>query len=192
MKGLVEKIPTVILASASRGRKQILEKLGINVICKPTDCDENISICNPAELVKELAKRKMEAFEQKYGKTDLPVISADTIVYYNKMIIGKAHSRDDAYRQLKAFSGNKHQVYSGCAINFKNAITIFYDVADVTFSKIDDEIINNYLDSGVWEGAAGSYRLQEGASNFILEINGDKNTIIGLPLNQISDIISNG
>lgn len=180
----------VYLASQSKGRLLILTNAGFEPIVCPTDCDETGAWQSPAQMVEDLAVRKMEAFleSDNYKDKSLCAVTSDTVVVFENKVIGKAHSPEEAVAQLSSLSGNTHTVYSSYCVCKNGQLIHGYDSADVTFKDISS-LIPGYIESKEWQGAAGSYRLQGIGSNFIEKISGDTNTVIGLPLNMIFPLL---
>lgn len=180
----------IYLASQSKGRLLILTNAGYEVIVCPTDCDESGTWENPAQMVEDLAVRKMQAFIKsgKYEDSSIPAVSSDTVVVLDGKVIGKAHSTEEAIQQLNNLSNRTHTVYSSYCVCKDGKLIHGYDSADVYFKDITT-LIPSYIESKEWQGAAGSYRLQGLGGNFIKKIEGDTNTVIGLPLNIVNSII---
>ena len=116
MSLLSEYLPTIILASKSTGRKQLLEEQGCTVIVDAIDCDENNNFSSIEQRVLELALLKLNTYLAIKKEIVLPVISGDTLIALNNRVIGKATSIDEAKGQLLAFSGQKHTVFSAFAL----------------------------------------------------------------------------
>jgi len=179
-------IPSIILASASPARKQLLTNAGIKVITRPTDSDETINKPLTAkETVHTLATRKMESYFSKYQKDKIPVLTCDTLVYYGNTPYGKAKSFNDAINMLSTFSGNYHYVYTGYSLYYNGQIFSGSDQAKVFFKKLNLQEIEAYLNTGEYLNAAGSYRIQGLASAFIDHVEGDLATVIGIPMNLL-------
>ena len=121
----------------------------------------------------------------------LPILCCDTLIYHENKLIGKAHSSEEAFYMLKELSNRSHFVYTGFSLFFKGKEYSGFDMAKVTFKKLKENSILDYLKTKEWEGAAGSYRIQGSAKAFIDTIEGDITTVIGLPLKVIFDIIEN-
>ena len=189
-------LPSVVLASQSPGRKALLERLGCKVLVIPTDSDEYHGGTVGKEVVEHLAIRKMENFMSRHGVQSLPVLTADTLVGCNGLLIGKAQDREEARYHMELFSGKTHSVYSGFSLwlpaesGDPPKIVSGSDEALVTFRPIGQDELEPYLETGDWKGAAGSYRIQGLANMFIASVLGDYATIVGLPIKAISAILS--
>lgn len=115
------------------------------------------------------------------------IISADTVVAYNDIILGKPADKAKAYETLKLLSGNKHQVYTGvcvCIVNAsgKRTISNWYEKTDVYMYEITDDEIHSYIETNEPMDKAGSYGIQGRAKRFIKGISGDYYNVVGLPI----------
>lgn len=189
-------LPSVVLASQSPGRKALLERLGCKVLVIPTDSDEYHGGTVGKEVVEHLAIRKMENFKRMHGSQSIPVLTADTLVGCNGLLIGKAQDREEARYHMELFSGKTHSVYSGFSLwlpaeyDSPSKVVNGSDEALVTFRSIGQDEMDSYLASDDWRGAAGSYRIQGLANMFIASVLGDYATVVGLPIKAISAILS--
>lgn len=192
MSLLSKYLPTIILASKSTGRKQLLEEQGCKVIVDAIDCDENNNFSSIEQRVLELALLKLNTYLTTKEELGLPIISGDTLIGLNNKVIGKAASVQEAKEQLLNFSGQKHTVYSAFALYLPKEKKIYkgVDKTDVTFKNLDEKTIENYLKSNSWQQAAGSYRLQNGMERIIAKIERETSTVVGLPLPLISAIFT--
>ena len=182
---------TVILASQSPRRKELLEKCGVHFVTEPADINEQI---DPAKELTEEIKRLsyLKAKTVLDHHPDAIVIGSDTIVAVNGEPLGKPHDRNDAHRMLRELSGHTHQVITGLCILSAEKCCTDVSVSHVTFMELSDEEINGYIDSGEPMDKAGAYAIQGGAGKFIENIDGDYYAIMGLPINilykQLKDI----
>lgn len=186
-------MPSLILASSSPNRKALLEKGGIHVDTFAPEADESRIGDTPDEKVEGIARRKIMAYisSPAYDESRL-AIAADTLVLFGNELLGKPRDRNEADAILHRLSGNMQTVISAAAIKLpeRDAI-IISDRADVIFRPLSDEEIEEYLDTGEWQGAAGGYRLQKTGYTLIDYIDGDWTTVVGLPLKKIIEIIHN-
>ncbi|MFA5467807.1 MAG: Maf family protein [Sphaerochaetaceae bacterium] len=183
-------IPSLILASQSLGRKELLEELGCQVTVQATYIDESHALTKGSEIVSLLALRKQEGYFAQYGRPTLPLLTADTLVVLEGKIIGKARFSGEAEEFLSLLSGKTHTVYSAFCL-YLPAYELYLagsDVAKVTFKALTKHQIGAYLRGEEWQGAAGAYRVQGQASAFIAAIDGDVSTVVGLPIEAISAI----
>jgi MAF protein len=184
---------TFILASASPARKQILIDEGLNVITRATDSDESLvglESLSIEDKIQTLARRKLSFYEDQYGLSDIPVLCCDTLVYFNEELVGKANNKDEARKTLLSFSAKEQKIYTGYSLYLPNkGIYCGCDKASAIFNALDERIVDDYMECNEWIGAAGSYRIQGKGNSLINHTLGDFNTIVGLPLLIISDLI---
>ena len=186
---LNEKFNTVILASASPRRLDILRSAGIDPAIIIPKCTENLpENIEMQDAVMFLAlKKALWAEEYIKGKELVNknpiIIAADTVVYCNK-IIGKPKDKEDAFDILNALRANTHYVATGVALI--NPLTsekrVFCEVTKVFFKDYTDEDLNAYLETKEPYDKAGAYAIQGTFSKYIDHIEGDLNNVIGLPL----------
>ncbi|HCW53690.1 MAG TPA: septum formation inhibitor Maf [Clostridium sp.] len=182
----------IILASASERRQELLSRVFEKFDIMVSDFDESTVVFNNdvAEYVKEISNGK--ALEVKERITDdAIIISADTVVTFNGKILGKPKDKNEAFQMLKSLQGGSHIVYTGITvINTKKDIVKQESVAtEVTFSKISDDEIKKYIETGEPLDKAGAYGIQGKGGVFVEKINGCYYNVVGLPLNRLKAII---
>ncbi len=176
-------IKDIILASKSPRRYELLSMLGYNVKTIISDVDEDaISAETPALLASKLAHTKARAVADEVGKTELPIIAADTLVEINGEILGKPKNECDARRMLALLSGNVHYVHTGISVILNGNEINLTDSAKVFFRKIDGDEIDAYIESKEPFDKAGAYGIQGKAGAFVERIEGDFFSIMGLPV----------
>jgi septum formation protein len=200
----------IILASASPRRLELLAQIGIEVDVVPAHIDEeSIRHDDPVTLAVELARAKATAVLERLarespdaaaGGEPVPLLAADTVVAVAGEILEKPADRADARRMLELLSGRTHQVITGIALSFMasspaNHIDPLPMVtgsceSHVTFSHLSPEAIDDYLDSGEWEGVAGGYRIQGRAARYIVHLSGSYSNVVGLPLHLVYSILT--
>ncbi len=176
----------IILASASLGRKQLLDAINISYEIIPSGYEEDHSLrLAPEELVRFLATLK--ARDVASHEKNALVIGADTMVIDGKDILGKPADEEDAYRMLKRLQGRTHKIVTGFAIfdTDTDDYTVDSDIASITFRKMTDLEIRDYIKTGEPMGKAGSYASQGVAQVFIEKISGHSSTIVGLPVHKL-------
>lgn len=172
---------TLILASSSPRRKELLQNLRLTFQISSSDADESFDPkLQPSEVVMELAQRKAHSVFLK--QPDAYVIGSDTIVALDGQILGKPENADDAVRMLKMLSGRQHDVYTGVSILSPNDSRLFFEKTEVTFWELSDDEIFRYVNSGEPLDKAGAYGIQELGSMLVKKINGDYFAVVGLPI----------
>jgi len=164
--------------------------MGLPFICIASDADESFDPKLDAKAVAEdLALRKVRKVARDIG-TELKhnwILAADTVISLEGKIYGKAEKRDEAKAMLRAFSGKSHEVITAIALynRKKDNMDCISCPSMVSFAEITEAEIEWYLDTGEWQDAAGSYKIQGLASCFIKDIKGSYSSIVGLPLREI-------
>ena len=183
-------MPALILASASPRRTELLKQLGLAHTIHVADIDETpFSNESPAEYVLRVAHEKSYTIHQQYPEDSI-VIAADTSVVLGDKIMGKPESLEHAMHMLSYLSANTHQVYS--AVSIRGRITQHcLSVSDVTFRAITAQEIIQYWYTGEPADKAVAYAIQGLGSTFIKTINGSFSGIMGLPLFETAQLLSN-
>ena len=191
-------INNIILASSSRVRKKILDKNGINCEIVPANVDEESikeSLLKTKETPKAISKNLAELKANKVSgkKTDKLVLGADSIIDLNGEIISKPKSREDALNILKKLNGQKHQLISSVCISKNGAMIWNYtDAATLTMKQLNLDEIKSYLtkirDKELY--AYGVYQIEADGKSLFLKIEGDENSIMGLPIKQIKEYLN--
>ena len=182
----------MILASSSPRRKEILAMAQLDFDVIPSDCDEHICADSPREYVSRLSRRKCADVAAKAGAGHI-VTGADTIVVFEGRIMGKPEDGADAYRMLRALSGNTHTVYTGVTImdTEKNREYTFCEQTDVTMYDVSDEAIRVYIETGEPMDKAGAYGIQGRGAFLVEKINGDFYTVVGFPIARFLKELNN-
>lgn len=182
--------PTLILASASSRRIDLLQQLNIipsKVI--PANIDETpLELEKPRALALRLAQEKAQFIHQNYQ--DRYVLAADTVVSCGQQILDKAENPDQAREFLNKLSGRRHQVHGGMALIDPNGrLFTRHCLSRVQFSPLSKQEVNAYIESGEWEGKAGGYAIQGFAGAFIKFISGSYSNVVGLSLYDTMKIL---
>jgi septum formation protein len=183
--------PTLILASASPRRRELLGGLAIpfEVVIAEVDEVESLSAAHPAptDLARENARRKAAAVAAlRPGRR---VLGADTVVALRDRLFGKPASPAAARDFLRALSGQTHEVITGCALAYsEGGIEIFHEVTRVTFRELSAEVIERYLAEVPVLDKAGAYALQERGEWIIERVEGSRSNVIGLPVEALERI----
>ena len=189
----------IILASQSKVRKDILDKYDIPNIVQPSNVDEDVikesllkEKASPEIISKNLSELKSCKVSQK--KIDKLVLGADSVIDLDGELISKPKSREEAFEILKKLNGKKHNLVSSVCIS-KNGTRIweFTDKATLTMKKFDDDDLKKYL-SKISDEALYSYNVYqiEGEGRYLFSnIDGDEDTIMGLPIKRIKEYLNN-
>ena len=188
----------LILASKSKVRKEILNKNNISCVVEPSNVDEDLvkkSLLNegatPEIISKNLAELKANKISQK--KDDEIVLGADSVIDLEGDIISKPLDRDDAKKILKKLNGKKHYLISSVCIS-KNGSMIwnYTDKAALTMKKMSDEELKKYLNKISDEAlyAYNVYQIEGEGRTLFSKIEGDEDTIMGLPIKKIKEYLN--
>lgn len=177
---------TLLLASKSPRRQQLISKLGFDVEVVSIDADEVIDgDVLSSDIPALLAKRKSLAYPLTIDNNQI-LVTADTLVVLDGKVLGKPLSRQDAYSILSSLSGKRHQVHTGVCLRTEWGSRVFTESTYVCFKNISDDEINYYLDNYEYMDKAGSYGIQEWIGMVAVErIEGDFYNVMGLPVARI-------
>ena len=189
----------IILASKSKVRKEILDKHNISCEVKPSYVDEDVvkesllsESVSPEIISKNLAELK--ANKVSLSQKDLIVLGADSVIDLDGELISKPESREDALLILKKLNGKKHNLISSVCIS-KNGSMIWNhtDKAELTMKNFSEEDLKNYLSKISDEVlyAYNVYQIEGEGKNLFLKIDGDRDTIMGLPVLKIKEYLKN-
>jgi len=191
-------INNIILASKSEVRKKILNENGINCEVVPANIDEDQikeSLLKekalPEIISKNLAELKANKVSEK--KPDKLVLGADSVIDINGELISKPTNREEAFDILQKLNGQKHHLISSVCIS-KNGSMIwnYTDASTLTMKQLNLDEIKSYLvkikDKELY--AYGVYQIEEDGRSLFSKIEGDENTIMGLPVKQIKEYLN--
>jgi len=188
----------IILASKSKVRKDILDKNNIPNDVKPSNVDENIvkeslikEKASPEIISKNLAELK--ANKVSLNELDQFVLGADSVIDLEGELISKPENREEALLILKKLNGKKHHLISSVCIS-KNGTMIwnYTDKASLTMKNFSEEDLKKYL-SKLTDDALYSYnvyQIEGEGRNLFSDIDGDKDTIMGLPVKRIKEYLN--
>ena len=189
----------LILASKSKVRKEILDKNNIFSAVKPSNVDEDVvkqSLlkinATPEIISKNLAELKANKVSQK--NIDVMVLGADSVLDLEGELISKPQNRKEAFKTLKKLNGKKHDLISSVCIS-KNGSMIwnYTDKATLTMKNFSDQELEDYLlkisDENLF--AYNVYQIEGEGKNLFINVEGDEDTIMGLPIKKIKEYISN-
>ena len=189
----------IILASKSKVRKEILDKHKILCEVKPSNVDEDIvkktlikESASPEIISKNLAELKANKISLK--ETDKLVLGADSVIDLNGELISKPESREEALEILKKLNAKKHNLISSVCIS-KNGSMIWNhtDKAELTMKNFSEDDLKTYLSKISDEAlyAYNVYQIEGLGRDLFLNITGDENTIMGLPVFKIKEYLKN-
>ena len=189
----------IILASKSKVRKEILDKHKILCEVKPSNVDEDVvkqtlikELASPEIISKNLAELK--ANKVSLNERDRLVLGADSVIDLNGELISKPESREEALEILKKLNGNKHNLISSVCISRNGSMIWNYtDKAILTMKKLSEQDLKSYLSKISDETlyAYNVYQIEGEGRNLFLNINGDEDTIMGLPVLKIKEYLKN-
>ena len=172
---------TIVLASASPRRRELLEKAGVDFTVRVSQAEEHIEPGTPPhEAVMQLAMQKAQAVARECP--DDLVIGADTVVVLDGEILGKPADEADAARMLRRLSGQTHTVYTGVCLVRAGKTETFFEQTQVTFYPLTDDEIAAYVATGEPMDKAGAYGIQGRGCTLVREIRGDYFNVVGLPV----------
>ena len=189
----------IILASQSKVRKEILDKHKILCEVKPSNVDEDIvketlikESASPEIISKNLAELKANKIS--LTERDRLVLGADSVIDLNGELISKPESRKEALIILKKLNGNKHNLISSVCISRNGSMIWNYtDKAELTMKNLSEEDLKAYLSKIPDEAlyAYNVYQIEGEGRNLFLNITGDEDTIMGLPVFKIKEYLKN-
>ena len=174
----------IVLASQSPRRQELLRGLNIPFEVQSIDVEENYpERLSDAEIPCYLAEKKADAYSL---QENTMLITADTIVWIGKRVLGKPTDKDDAIDILRTLSGKTHEVITGVCITTQKKRKTFSVVSKVRFAELSDEEINFYIEKYRPYDKAGAYGIQEWIGYIGVEyIEGSFYNIMGLPVQRL-------
>jgi septum formation protein len=181
----------IILASQSPRRKWLLEQVGLEFDIIPSSFEENIEGEKfTPKLIESLAYNKALEVSERTEQEAL-IIGADTVVILNNQILGKPKDEKEAAQMLQKLSNNTHKVITAVAVidKYEDKTIINHTISKVTFKKLSEREIQDYIKTGEPMDKAGAYGIQAYGSIFVTKVEGCYNNIVGLPLNLLSEML---
>ena len=189
----------IVLASKSKVRKEILDKHNIRTSVELSNVDEEVikssllkEKASPEIISKSLAEFKSCKVSQR--KSDILALGADSVIDLNGELISKPKNRDEALKILKKLNGKQHNLVSSVCFS-KNGIMIwnYTDKATLTMKNFEDEDLEKYLskisDHNLY--AYNVYQIEGEGRKLFSKIEGDEDTIMGLPIKKIKEYLKN-
>ena len=177
----------LILGSKSPRRQEIMKMCGYDFKVVVSDVDENVEASSITDMSLKIAKKKCDAIYKDYQNDT--VITADTIVVIDGIVLGKPNDKDEARYMIKKISGNMHEVYTSVVVKNKEKEIEFLESTKVYVSKLSDEEIEAYINTKEPYDKAGAYAIQGYFAKYIEKIEGDYYNVMGLPIHKLSEIL---
>lgn len=178
---------TIILASTSPRRRELLAATGLTFNVMASDYEEDMTLAKkPKDLAKYLSRGKAQAVATKHP--DAIVIAADTFVVYKERVLGKPKSKVEAKRMLQLLSGKAHSIVTGFTVMHaakKRSISKAIETK-VYLKKLTSKEIDNYIASGEPMDKAGAYAIQGLGGALVKRVDGDYLGAVGLPLYSLA------
>ena len=183
---------TIILASKSPRRRELLRQIGVEPEIRPSNIDEQVTSQIPEEVVMELSSQKAE--DVAAGAPDgTLIVGADTVVAVDGRILGKPKSHEEAADMIRMIQGRAHQVYTGVTMIRKEETgsrgRSFAEKTDVLVYPMTEEEIKAYAELDEPMDKAGAYGIQGYAALFVEGIEGDFFNVMGLPVCRLGKLL---
>ncbi len=178
---------TLLLASASPRRRELLQRVGLMLEVRAADVDERVLDGEDASVyVMRVARAKAAATQR---RPDEWVLAADTTVTLDGQILGKPETPEEAAKMLRWLAGRAHQVITAFILvgerDDQPVIREGLVGTEVEFLDLDAGTLADYVASGEWKGKAGAYAIQGIAAAFVKAVRGSVTNVIGLPLAEV-------
>ena len=179
---------SLILASSSPRRRELMALITPNYTVAPSDVDESrITAATPAQLAQALAEAKALAVAQQHP--DDTVIGCDTVVDCDGAVFGKPSGAEDAVRMLHALSGREHKVHTGLCVVHGGKAYLATETTRVQFSPIEESDLLAYARTPEPYDKAGAYAIQGHAALWCSGIVGCYYNIMGLPVHRLAQVL---
>lgn len=176
----------IILASRSPRRQQLLREMGLRFDVVIREFDESYpGHLSGSEIAEYISSRKAQSFKNEISSGEI-VITADTVVWCDKQVLGKPVDLEDAVRMLNEISGNTHEVITGVSLIAKGKEVTFSESTKVTFEEMNPEEIRYYAEKYRPFDKAGAYGIQEWIGIIACShIDGSYFNVVGLPVQRL-------
>lgn len=179
-----------ILASSSPSRLEVLKKLGFkpSQVISPNILEVQLKGEDPKNYSIRLAKEKGLAVSATF--TEMPIISADTVVCVGRRVIEKTSSREEVGNAMKMLSGKNHRIFTTVCLTIGKNQKIKTSESRIKFKRLTEEEIENFvkLDEGL--GKAGGYSINGFAESFVIQIVGSISGVVGMPSYEVKNLLS--
>lgn len=191
MAGISLKVPEFILASGSPRRRLLLEEAGYSFRVLPSDIYEPPpeDFPSPEAHVAHTAWLKGDAVSKESGQW---VLAADTMAAIEEDILGKPLDRQDASRILRRLAGTRHRVLTGVYLWLPkpSLALVAVETTWVAMRALSNADLEAYLDTGLWEGKAGAYGIQDHDDPFVEAVDGSYTNVMGLPMERLREMFA--
>lgn len=182
---------SIVLASASPRRREILSQMGVAHSLAEHSVDEVAQYGEPAvDFVQRLAFEKARSVQRQNPQISVPILGSDTIVVCKGQILGKPVDAVDALRMLALLSGTVHQVYTAVALCCGVRKQVVLSRSDVVFKSLSGQEIERYWASGEPVGKAGAYAIQGLGGMFVSALSGSYSGVMGLPVFETAQLLN--
>jgi septum formation protein len=177
--------PRLILASASQGRRELLQRLGLSFSVQPADIDEPTGFHDPRTFVQSVSWLKAAAVARQVSEG--VVLAADTIGWLDGQPILKPADEADARRILRQMGGRRHELWTGVVLWRRpdDLQLVWQERSLVEFTGLSDAEMDRYLATRSWRGHSGAYAIQEDHDPYVRVVEGSVTNVIGLPLESL-------
>ena len=175
----------LILASNSRTRKEVLDKVGLRYEVIPSNIEEHSDKVEPKEYVMDLSKQKALAVAKNLKEG--VILSADSIIFIDGKKLEKPKSKEQAKSMLRKLSGRVNYAVTGVTIIdlYQDKTTTINEVTEVYFDELPDEEIEWYIDNEQYIFERCGYSIAGKSAIYIPKINGDYYNILGMPISRV-------
>jgi septum formation protein len=180
---------TVLLASGSPRRRDLLRRLGIAFEVAPSLVEERAPHPGEAASAYAVSLAANKAADVSLRRPGHTVIGADTVVVVDDRILGKPRDHGDAFRMLESLAGKTHCVVTGVSVRCGETVHSGSVAAEVRMRPFSGKEIAEYVDSGEPMDKAGGYALQGIGGRLVETVSGCRETVIGLPLCLVQDLL---
>ncbi len=182
---------SIVLASASPRRREILSQMGVAHSLAEHSVDEVAYAGESAvDFVQRLALEKALSVQASNPQMTLPILGSDTIVVCDQQVLGKPVDRADALRMLALLSGRQHQVLSAVALCLGARSKVILSLSDVSFKPLNQQERELYWASGEPIGKAGAYAIQGLGGMFVSALAGSFSGVMGLPVFETAQLLA--
>lgn len=175
-------MPKLILASNSPRRRELLKEITEDFTVEPSLYEERAGGLSAYETAQAFAKGKAEEVYSR--RPGCLVLGADTVVALGDTILGKPKDKEDAARMLRLLSGRTHEVYTGIYLVGDGVEAHHVAKTRVTFHVLSEELIQDYVESGLPLDKAGAYGIQDGYP-LVMRCEGSYTNVVGLPIEEV-------